>query len=276
MYKFYRLKLHLGRAMKTFTFTLFFIIYYLYSFGQRPMSKELIISKLDSLLNESNLLIDLSLKNKKLSEFMELNHQLSIMDMEIVNYYLSDTLISTVLSENKSVARFYHQNDTFLYLINKSNEELMIEIENYHIRTKKLLLEKSLKNTEALLPNGFFYETYYLGMPFGSRLYQLSSTNSKDIIPFGGDFLYIIKENQGVEQIKFSEFHPSDISSRPDKFILVYKDNTKYILPSDIYKFRRYNTMKNSDSFFALSRRNKTFFEYKEKTNEIKIKDPFE
>lgn len=255
---------------KSILITHFFLFIIGVSVAQKPMSKLEIQTRLDSLEVESKLIIDLVSKQKKLENFLT-SKELNISNLKFINFYFHDTLYTTVMFHSKKL-RFFHESDTFISIVNNSYKTLL-SIESTHINKMIALKEYSTKQ-KTNLPNGFYFEFYYLGLYSQGRLYQLSSTNKNDVIPFGGDHLYLSKDNEIIEQITFYEFHPKLIQQTTNQLFLVYRDDTKYILPTDIYKFKRYNPLQKLTKLSAFSRRNKVMFEYNQSKNEIKIKSP--
>jgi hypothetical protein len=257
--------------MKKLIFFVVFFFFYNICYSQKPLSKELIESKLDSLLEESNQLYNLIIRSKKLNEYLFNRYHLARFDFTSINYYSGDTLISTVLLKDNKIIRLKHEEDTFYYHLVEFNPDELSMIEKNYFDAKRILIEESSKNKEARLPVNFFYELYFLGMPFESKLYQLSETHLPDVIPFGGDYLYQ-KAGDKIKQIGFYNFHPQNILPENDQIILVYKD-APFIHPTDICKFRFYCSQRDLVRLHVYSRINRTMFVYNRKANELKTEE---
>nr|WP_293295309.1 hypothetical protein [Allomuricauda sp.] len=254
----------------------FLIINTTNSMAQKPMDVKMLSSKVDSLLAEANEVYSLlyaALTAEKIA-----TNQINLKYKWVLEIYSKDSIEIKFLNDQKIIITSM----TFLdnYTKPKIKNNLRQSLSNYEdslfdikrqffakIDSSKYIINPndSIKHVTLMIP----FEVYY-------KIYQIRATNKENIIPFGGDKLYVINKNSEllISKTFHTNYIPMKTIVRGHKVRHVvpkYTDNETYILPVDIALFRYYADDRELNSLTVFPPRSKRYFSYNSKLNKLRV-----
>lgn len=251
-----------------FTYLFYFSIHCL---AQKPMQVHFIESKLDSILNEADLLYEIEKSKITAKKCIKNDLKQKIELKELITYKKNDTV--NVIGLNHVglcflKLSFYKDYETPIRknLIVRKLTQFEDSVKQHH----HLLISKiNKKFPEIDLSDEFSYSFAVIPGEEEIKVFKLTLTNSTDNIPFGNDFLYSFNfKNELIYSLSYYDFKPKYIKSKTELLILVYQPPIPFIFPSDICKFKLFHNQ-DINKFSAYSRRNKQYFTYSLKNNSL-------
>jgi len=193
---------------KIFTIISILTIPLLYGQESKKYTYEEINIKLDSIMNEANLLYKYE-KSAWIST--DLAHENSNIRKKIggfLTYKANDTIKTIIFNKerNKCIAEYVFIDD-----FKKPNKEIFVErnftrTEQNLQKTKEIIFEQlSDEKFEVGVPEGFNLNPILIPENEKYKLYLITGTSQSNIIPFGNDYLFQTDENGKIESWK--KFH---------------------------------------------------------------------
>lgn len=257
------------------TSSLFFLIISigLCSYGQRPMSRELIHSKLDSIQNEADFIYN----HKRIVELTSEKLELEIKNENFIIYGL-DTLTLVIVGNDNYP--FYQARYTrnLKFVDQQAESKALSKEERLLFLLKRKLIDMNLTAKHSLPDSEGFtvFQTLFYAET-GYRFFSLSESNEMDSIVFGNSALFYTDQLGDI--VSYDLFHKektgriSKLDNRGNPktgFTYVYGEE-RFIFSSDIVAFRLFKRPKELTSFSVYSRSNKTNFKYDAVENKITL-----
>jgi len=240
------------------------------------MSKEFVLSKLDSIKNEADLIYNhcmiLKLTRQKLEPITIENKNIVITG--------TDTIKVCVVNDDnaKIYGAIYLNQDTPLFLNEKTFTTRLDESERLYFLLKQKIIEKIEQPEYGI--NGFDQNNFqYVLFPYkeGLKFYLISDYEINDTIVFGKNFLFYCDVLGTIKLHK--EFHlkplripvNNHVGNPRESFIIKYGKENPFILASDIAIFRLNNRPKELYKFRMFSDQNKIFMNFDAIENKLSI-----
>lgn len=239
--------------------------------------------KLDSILEEANLLYNYEKAVWNASDLLNDNRKLRKKNGGYVVFHSSDTITVSYFSleQENSIARYHFLNSDMDKPIRaqlESSETTDLEIEL--LKTKGLIIEQLADEKYNLtIPKNYNPNLVLLKTEKGFKLYILMGTTLEGVIPFGNDYIFWTTKNGNIN--KWHKFHSRLIPARsevPGYGSTVTSSHshlrtTPYISATDICTFRLYADYTELESFSVYSPALKKTMEYNLEKNSLTIKD---
>ena len=237
-----------------------------FAFAQRPMSKELIQEKVDSIQVEQDELYRFFRAEKIAQrEFNQHEHA------SWITYLSKDSVfVSNYLSVGKRWSTYYLPNhlDSFIWINSDYPKSEIIQL----IRKKDSVLNKL---NPFILDNSVIgYDFIFYPQKDNYKVYYLSATTKDLIIPRGLDQYFLLDQNLNI--LKQDTFHKEydeleifiDDSKITVGLFPRYEKTIPFVFATDIVKFRWYKT-DELEYYRVYCPRNRQSFEYHYKVNKI-------
>jgi len=237
-------------------------------------------AKLDSILNEADLMYKYEKSVWNSSDLLMSNNKLKNNYGGYIVYHLNNTVTVTHLDKNQkeSIARYSYKFDNL-------NKPFISSVETSKLTT----IEKELFDIKGIIVNQLSDSEYNITIPQGYnpnlvlikendeyRLYIIMGTSKIGVIPFGNDYLF--KANSKGKITYWKKFHSCMIPTMSEyngqKVIESFHSHlrtTPYIAATDICTFRLYAQYTELEKFSVYSPAFGKSMTYILKTNRIEI-----
>ena len=244
--------------------------------GQRPMSKEFIVSKLDSIKNEADIIYNhcmiLRLTKQKFESTAIDNKNIVITGVDTIK-------VSVLNDDNAKIYEANYLNQNPLLLLNeKTSTTKLNDSERLFFLLKQKIINQ-IKQPEYGINDFNQNNIQYVLFPCkeGLKFYAFSDYRINDTIVFGRNFLFYCDVLGTIKSHK--EFHMKQLKipvnnhlgNPRDGFIIKYTKENPFILAADIATFRLKNRPKELYEFGVFSDRNKVHMNYDAIENKISI-----
>lgn len=259
-----------------YVLTFFFVINSIYSSAQKPMDMNFLNSKLDSIVLESKNIYNL-LKSKIVAEKiaeeqyqLDYNWILEVKDTDSIHIKFID-------SQKAVIAKMTFYEDFENPIVTNNTKDKLSNFEDSLFRVKYTFLSKmnpsefgiESHDSEKVITIIFPYMNKY-------KLYRILSTEKKNVIPFGNDFLFILNSDGNV--LSWNNFHKTYVPMKTvhhgykvGHIIPKYYDNETFILATDIALFRLFTDNLELSSFTANPPKSSRYFTYDSKSNSLRV-----
>jgi len=246
------------------------------SFAQRPMSRDFIASRLDSIRQEANVLY----AHRSIQAESELRLRTSIDDKNYIIYDKHDTLIFVLVDQNgQQINQAYYIEGKFSEPIKEEVNLQVLELKEQLllIAKRKLIYEiNDLKYGIDTLKNAVL-KTVFFSTNQGYKLYLFTDLLKDNVINFRNSFLFV--SDQLATILSYTKFHERanptkliDKNGRP--IVMLSFSNPKkapFIFASDISIFRVSDRPLGLNEFKVYCERNKAIFKYNAKSNSLSL-----
>ncbi len=241
-------------------------------------------SKLDSIIQEADLLYSYEKSVWSSSDLLMANSKLTKKYGGYVVYHSNDTVFVTFVHKNQKqkIAKYSYissdLNNPFLVQIETSTltnlEQELLEIKN------KIINQLLGTEYEVSIPQGYSPNLVLIKEKDEFKLYILMGTTESGIIPFGNDYLFITDQQGNITNWK--RFHSRIIpvesrGSNGEKVVSAIHSHLKatpYITATDICTFRLYGELCDMKEFMVLCTATGKYYKYNIDTNKIEITEP--
>lgn len=251
------------------------------SFAQNE--NELLQSKLDSIIEEANILFNYEKVAWNATDLMMTNHSLRQKYGGYIIYHNKDTLFATFINKNLKdrIALYTFTTDDLDKPLNTDLQSIPLSTREKKLLDVKIRMLEQLsdKKYKVGFPEGYSPNLVLLEKNSGYKLYILMGTTQSDIIPFGNDFLFESDLEGNI--LSWRKFHSRVIPAQtemPGKGRIVsavhsHLKTTPYITATDICTFRLYGPLFEMKEFMVLSSALDKYFKYNLESNSIEVTD---
>lgn len=246
------------------------------SFAQKPMNIELLNSKVDSIISEANEIYDFF--NAKMTAEKIANERFNLDYKWILEIKEEDSIRIKFLNAQKTViAKMTFYNHSKNPIIKNNLKDKLSNYEDSLFQIKHIFLSK-ISTSEFGIESHDSEKVITLIFPYENnfKIYRILSTEKKNTIPFGNDFLFIVNKEGRIQHWKsyHKSYAPMKTVLRGNNvrhIIPKYNDNETYILTLDIVLFRFYANNKELNTLTAYPPKSKRYFTYNSKSNKLRI-----
>lgn len=254
--------------MKQILFSLSFLSF-VFTYGQKPMSRAYILTKVDSIQREANFLffIKSSIDDAK----KKINKNETVYNYYTINY--NDTLkIIFTNKDSKFISKVIYIYSKKTPISYEDNFRVLTKFEDSLIASQNKMRERINNETDFSNFGDSYSDEIFIYTPSFIKVFQLRYSNDSELIPFGGDFLYLFSHSYKLNLKKeLYKNNSKKVDRNTAMIILVYNQNIPFINSSDIFKFLYYKNRCILDQFTAYSPRNRQNFTYNSKENNITV-----
>ncbi len=265
--------------MKKTAFILLFIP--LFGLAQKSLNQAEMKSKLDSILLESGLLYQYEKSAISTIKFAESDKKMRKNFAEVFTYMEEDTVKAIILNNDRKIvlSELSFHADYNLPKSRNLNPRQLSQVELNLLTIRQLIYNDiSKKKYEIAALEGYDLHSILIPSPNGYKLYVITSTKEKNVIPFGNDYLFIADKNGNV--LSHEKFHSRLIPTmtkmngyRVVSSMHTHLETVPFITATDICTFRIYGELCQQENFEVISTALDKIFKYDIEKNTIEIED---
>jgi hypothetical protein len=253
----------------------------LFGFAQTSMTQVEMKSKLDSILLESEILYRYEKSAISAITFATSDKKLRNNFIEVFTYTEGDTVKAIILSKDRKMclSELSFCSDYALAKTKNVNARILSEKELRLLTIRQMIFNDiSKKGYEIKGLQDYELHSILIPADKGYKLYIVTATYDKDMIPYGNDYLFNADRNGTVTS--YEKFH-SRLIPTPTKYngnkvvssMHTHLETTPFITATDICTFRIYGAMCGQQYFEVLSIALDKIFKYDLEKNQIEIED---
>ncbi|MBK6962653.1 MAG: hypothetical protein IPH20_01625 [Bacteroidales bacterium] len=262
---------------------LLFLFFPLFGLAQNSMTQIDMKTKLDSILFESEILYKYEKTALSAIKFAESDKKMRKRFSEVFTYIDGDTVKAIILSKDRKISL------SELSFFSDFNKPKTLSLKTRNLSEKELrlltvrqLIYNDINNNGYVIKGIEGYDLHSILIPSfnGYKLYIITASKDKNVIPFGNDYLFISDKNGNVTF--YEKFHsillPTPITKNFHGLKLVssmhaHLEAVPFITATDICTFRIYCENSEQKEFTVISTALNYNFIYDLLKNEIEIEE---